>query len=78
MVCKIAVKDRELPSWLSTTNVDKCLSASSAVFCERLGFGARSAVNQPRGVPGRKARADATRRCQAARFLSRQERSKAG
>jgi hypothetical protein len=78
MVCKIAVKDRELPSWLSTTNVDKCFSASSGVFCERLGFNARSAVNQPRYVPGRKARTDATRRCQAARFLSRQEQSKAG
>ena len=78
MVCKIAVKDRELPSWLSTINVDKCLCASSAVFCERLGFDARSAVNQLRYVPGRKARTDATRRCQAARFLSQQERSKAG
>ena len=78
MVCKIAVKDRELPSWLSTTNVDKYLCASSAVFCGPLGFGARSAVNQPRYVPGRKARTDATPRCQAARFLSRQEQSKAG
>jgi hypothetical protein len=78
MVCEMAVKDRELPSWLSTINVDKCLSALSAVFCERLGFDARSATNQPRYLPGRKARTDATRQCQAARFLSRQERSKAG